>query len=233
MIIPMFQGIYCGETGQRIGAEALARWFWRGDWTGPMGHPNFPPWPVVDKTALRFLVQNTQALEQHYGHLTLNICPDTLESPEMFAEWQALIQALKKKTDINVVGEITEEVSDATLRDAFDPLVSLDIPLYMDDFGRKNSTYSRLKRFPWDGCKFDMKGLVHEPSTSDEQKALRYCQSHGLTTVAEQVETENLVRAAKDRGFSWLQGFYFGRAEMLMMSTSDRRWTACSFCNTP
>lgn len=218
MIVPMFQGIHCARTGERVGAEALARWFWHGDWSGPLEHPMFPAWPKVDQASLRFLIRNAHVVAAQYPAISINVCPDTLNSEDTFRLWREMVTALLEKADLKLVAEVTERVSDQLLADSWDKLADLNVPLYMDDFGHQFSTLSRLQEYPWDGCKFNIKTISATPDCPGTESALSLCHDQGINTVAEQVETQHLLAKARQLEFDWLQGFHFGRAQMLMQS---------------
>ncbi|MEZ5670365.1 MAG: EAL domain-containing protein [Alphaproteobacteria bacterium] len=85
----------------------------------------------------------------------------------------------------------------------------------LDDFGAGAATFQYLRAFDVDIVKLDG-ALVHEAATSHKGKAflgaiVGMCEELGIATVAEMVESEQMMRVVRDAGVPLAQGFFLGR----------------------
>jgi EAL domain-containing protein (putative c-di-GMP-specific phosphodiesterase class I) len=114
--------------------------------------------------------------------------------------------------------EITETVliEDAeTTLGLLNDLKALGISIALDDFGIGYSSLSYLRKFPFDRVKID-KSFVDDVSLSDGATAIvqavtRLCQTLGMATTAEGVETAEQFRWLQDCGCTNMQGYLFSR----------------------
>ena len=94
-------------------------------------------------------------------------------------------------------------------------LKALGIGLVLDDFGTGFSSLGYLKRFPFDALKVDrsfIERLGEEPADTAIVGAVTgIADALGLKVVAEGVETEEQLEAARGLGCHYAQGFYFAR----------------------
>jgi EAL domain-containing protein (putative c-di-GMP-specific phosphodiesterase class I)/GGDEF domain-containing protein len=85
----------------------------------------------------------------------------------------------------------------------------------IDDFGTGYSNYSRLLTMPVDIVKFDRSMVLSARASKAEatlvQGLVRYCYDIGALTVAEGIETMDLVEFAQTLGFDFGQGYYWSR----------------------
>jgi PAS domain S-box-containing protein len=118
----------------------------------------------------------------------------------------------------DITFEITETaaVEDLEAADALvKALVGLGCGVALDDFGTGYGSFTYLMRLRVTSLKIDMefiRGLSEDP---DDQRAVRaivaVARNFGLSTVAEGVETETVLRILRELGVDQAQGFRIGR----------------------
>lgn len=84
----------------------------------------------------------------------------------------------------------------------------------LDDFGSGYSSLSSLNVLPLDVMKIDMSIIRQAAELNDYRivhSAIQMAQFLGLTTVAEGVETKDVVDKLKELGCDLIQGYYFSR----------------------
>jgi len=207
------------------GAEALVRW----------RHPNkgliFPDdfIYIAESTGLmielgNIIIEKTIAQlskweEQELSGLkiAINLSPRQFQSSELVS----FISSMIKKYQINpeqLEFEITETLSMAntsnTLR-ILNELKVIGVSIAIDDFGTGHSSLSYLKKFPIDTLKID-KSFVMDITEDDEdriivQTIISMSHSLGFDTVAEGVETIELVNLLRNMDCNQLQGYYYSK----------------------
>lgn len=213
MIVPMFQPIRSMKNDEVFGAEVLNRWLFDKVYYAPCDVRVGIRWEDVDPEIIRFLIKNIPAIETLYSRLTVNVSEQTLESDCRFTAWMTQIEQFRSLTATELMVEMTEGVSDASLRKRWDELKAKEILLVMDDYGYKGSTHERLEAFPWDGCKFDVKRVAM--SDQNDMKGVMFCQNNDIPIIGEQVETEQLAQQSSWIGVHLQQGYYHGRPDLL------------------
>lgn len=213
MIIPMFQPIHSTKSGVVVGAEVLNRWLFDEVYYAPGDVRVGIRWEDIDPEVILLLIKNIPAIEARYPRLMINVLEETLESDYRFAAWIAQVERFRALTTVELIIEMTEGVTDASLWKRWDELKAKGIPLVMDDYGYKNSTHERLEAFLWDGCKFDVKRLA--ALAQKDMKGVRFCQDSDIPLIGEQVETEQLAQQSSWMGVHLQQGYHHGRPALL------------------
>jgi diguanylate cyclase (GGDEF)-like protein len=92
-------------------------------------------------------------------------------------------------------------------------LKGLGVRLVLDDFGVGFSSLGYLKRLPLSMIKLDRSFVEHVPDSPHDAAIVRavnqMADTIGIGVVAEGIETEEQVRAARDLGCGYAQGFHF------------------------
>lgn len=177
--------------------------------------------PRLDRWVLRQAV----ALLQREGtpeiaSLAVNVSALTLQDAAFHHEARSLLLQLGPKRASALCLEITETAVITQLSEAarfVTQMRALGARIALDDFGAGASSYSYLKALPVDLLKIDgqfVKALMTDPL---DQVAVRsfidVAQTLGLTTVAECVETPEVLQELVRMGVGEVQGFLLHRPE--------------------
>ncbi|MFG6485134.1 EAL domain-containing protein [Roseateles sp. BYS78W] len=179
--------------------------------------------PRIDRWVLRQAV----ALLQREGppqiaSLSVNLSGLTLQDTAFHQEARVLLQQLGPERARALCLEITETAVITRLADAarfITQMRALGARIALDDFGVGASSYSYLKALPVDVLKIDgqfVRALMTDPL---DQVAVRsfvdVARTLGLTTVAECVETPEVLLELVRLGVGEVQGFLLHRPEPL------------------
>lgn len=159
-----------------------------------------------------------QASRQGYGGLLfINLSPKALILSEFVPEVLRLVQA----HGINppqIVFEITERetVRNLSLLQRFVSELKLQgFKFAIDDFGSGFSSFHYLKHFPIDFVKIDGEFIVNLMHDRHDQIFVRHisamAQELGIQTVAEFVESEEVLIEVRAAGIDFAQGYAIGR----------------------
>lgn len=219
-----YQNIYNLETGEIHGSELLARWITDND------IQIYPDTfiPVIEKTELvseltKFMIDIAVAKAINSGSennlVSINFSPKDFKEETI----EYLIDTIKNNNlSINKLQiEITEEV----LLKRNEALCYLDllrkhgVSIAIDDFGTGYSSYQSLAELPIDVIKID-KSLIQKVGTNGVSRDLvksivDFCKANNITTVAEGVETKEIVDICSDLGIDLLQGYYYHKPALL------------------
>ena len=147
-------------------------------------------------------------------HLSVNVSGNTVDSDESLDKIKALIE----KYDVNprsLTFEITETIAIANLEQANDfinELRKIGCRFSLDDFGSGFCSFSQLKNMPTDYVKIDGQ-FVSSMARGATDRAIvtamnDVAHSLGRYTVAEYVESPEIVRLLKICGVDKVQGHY-------------------------
>ncbi|MGF1718520.1 EAL domain-containing protein [Vibrio kyushuensis] len=219
-----YQPIYCQQTDQVSGFEALLRW--DHPEKGSISPAEFIP--IAEETGLIIKIgdwivkQVCQLLEQLYignayaklPRININVSAKQFESDHIVHTLQHALSRYKFPTNLLGV-EITESLllsnSSCTV-DALNEIKRLGATIYLDDFGTGYSSLSVLSEYPVDIIKIDRSFVQYIGNPS--HKSAKLCQaiismSHtiSLGVVAEGVETEMQLASLQKFGCNYIQGF--------------------------
>ncbi len=220
-----YQPVIRLDSNQLAGAEALVRW----------AHPRrglvLPGEfiPAAEETGLienlgTWVIRETIAEAAAWTGATptrmgvsINLSPRQLATGRV----PALIKTALELHGLNprdLCLEITEsllvEDPDEAER-VLKELADIGVRIAIDDFGTGYSSLAYIKRLPIDVLKIDQSFLQGIESESDNraivEAIVRLAASLDLRVIAEGVETPEQLKAVRDLGCSYAQGFYIGR----------------------
>jgi EAL domain-containing protein (putative c-di-GMP-specific phosphodiesterase class I) len=149
--------------------------------------------------------------------IALNLSGHTLASPTAFGLIAGLF-AKKRSLAARILIELTEtaEITDlASANLAIQALRRLGYRVGLDDFGAGATSLQYLHAFTIDYVKFDG-SLVKKIGTSRRDDTLlegmiKLCKELGVQTIAECIETAELLGRVRDMGFDLGQGYFLGK----------------------
>ena len=236
----VYQPIYDLSTRQIVGAEALARW--RHPTLGDISPAKFIP--IVDSSkychAFSIIVLN-KALNQvrqllRNGHdipISVNISPPAVTKSGFMDSVLSLI-SMNGLSPHHLILEITETTNFLNFERAMNVLRELaeaGIGISIDDFGTGYTSIRYLRDFPAKELKIDrsyIENIVKEKRYySIVSSMVELAKGIGASTVAEGIETRELLDAAVELGCDLGQGYLFSKPvpaaqfESLLPSPND------------
>jgi diguanylate cyclase (GGDEF)-like protein len=222
-----FQPKYDTRSSRLVGAEALLRWHFEGNWisptefiqlaeeTGliiPIGH-----W--VLETALITLVEwrNTGVVDSHF-HIGVNVAPSQFWHPDFTRKTLDLLNRLLPNApgilELELVESCLLRPTEECLR-TFTNLRHAGIRFAMDDFGTGYSSLSYLKQFPLDVLKIDQSFVLNCIDDASDATIIHaiiaMAGGLGISVIAEGVESEDHVNFLKAAGCTMLQGYFISK----------------------
>lgn len=217
------QPVIESRTGRLSGIEILARWH----------HPKLglinPDTFIRVAEESGLIIQLTQGLFKQVAkvltsyaerlpdhlHIGFNISREHCKSLQLVDDCKAFLAQANNKNLILVI-EITEreliEVTDMTKK-LFQELHALNAKIALDDFGIGNSNLSYLNNFSIDYLKIDKSFVSHIGSDALSKNILdsiiEITQACNIESCAEGVETQEQAIYLKEKGVTYLQGYYY------------------------
>ncbi len=216
------------ETGKVVGVEALIRW-------APPSRLDVTVGEVVrvaeesgliielDEYVLRRACSDGHALQsaQRNGPLAIHVNVSGLElaEPGYVAGVETVLAATGWPAS-QLVLEVTESVFDLDTpraTEALRDLRSRGIRIAIDDFGTGYSSLNRIQTLPTDLLKLDRSFIATIVADSPTPPLLRAIAllsiALGLPVIAEGIEDAHQAATVKSLGYSFAQGFYYGRPQ--------------------
>ena len=222
-IVPYYQPLVDLQTQATIGYELLARWH----------HPNLGVLeplefiPIAEDTGLigaltdSMLTQGMKDAEVWPAHiyLSVNLSPRQFADPRLAQKILGLLAAAgfpPQRLEI----EITETAVVQRLQEAKSTLQSLrnlGVRIALDDFGTGYSGLHHLRELQLDTIKIDRSFVSDMLKHADDEKLVEAIvimgRVLGLRTMAEGIETKDVLDKLVALGCETGQGFLFGRPE--------------------
>ena len=217
-ITPYFQPIVDIHSGEVFANEALMR----------IGKHHVPPSEFVETAEnLGVLVRMDMIIyeevfkrvkEQGYRKkIFLNFSPRFLLMEDFSERIGRLVEEFGISPE-NVVFELTEResVKNVELLERFvRQMKELGFQFAIDDFGSGYSSFHYLKRIPADYVKIEGEFVRDTPldwrDRSFISSIVALAKGMGIKTVAEFVESEDILKHLRELGVDYGQGFYFGK----------------------
>lgn len=183
--------------------------------------------PIVEKLGmirrldLRALELAVTCLREHDDvRLAVNVSSLTVTDP---AWLRTLLGLVKNRDDIatRLTIEITEtaalEDMDVTSR-FISSVREMGCKVALDDFGSGYTSFRHMKALTVDVIKIDGNFVTDVATNKENQMFIRsllgMAHGFGLSSVAECIETEEEAAILTEEGADYLQGWYFGKAEL-------------------
>jgi diguanylate cyclase (GGDEF)-like protein/PAS domain S-box-containing protein len=173
----------------------------------------------VIRNALNQLERLTES--QYNICLTVNLSNVTLQDPDSLNLIRDVVQGRNLKPG-RLIFEVTETAEIASLHNARKFMLEmkkLGVRFALDDFGTGFSSFSHLKHLPVDFIKID--GMFVQSMTSNDvdrtmvNSITSMAHSLGLTTIAEHVDSDATLDAARECKVDFVQGFFLGEPMLL------------------
>jgi len=220
-----FQPMVDLATGEVVGLEALARWpaAWPADGPHAAAVPARKVIEVVEwlnetPALLRCMLARVEAAYEETrdlfaGRFWLNLSPADLAVSEAAETLIETFHAAAMPLDRLGV-EVTESLPIVDFEQAVEVLERLraaGLAVAIDDFGSGNTPLRHLTRLPLDVVKLDQEVTARVDSERSNRvlvSAVRFiCEAHGMTLLAEGVETEREIGVLREMGVRQAQGY--------------------------
>lgn len=203
-----------------IGYELLIRQQVAGKWVLPHDFASIP----IDVQA-DLIRRTAQKIILKVGSVSFNTNQSQFIDPTIA---QAILSAQKQIYPMNLVLEVTEEVTDqhVTNQQIIDQVHYFDehgIQLSLDDIGTGINTYDHIKPIlPYASeIKFAMQNFRQEGRAAEIPDALafwkRIADQHRLRLILEGVENQAEHDMANDLGIDYRQGWFYGKPHLLKL----------------
>jgi len=170
----------------------------------------------MDKT-FEFLNQ-TDIKSLGLEYIEINLSIKNGENKSFVGRYDELADKYNVPTDcVNL--EITETAvlsQKQHLLENMNALISRGVSFSLDDFGSGESNLNYVIDMPIEFLKFDMNitraFFLNDKASIVMKAAVNMAHDLGLKTVAEGVETEDMLKQMQNIGVDYIQGFYFSKA---------------------
>ncbi|MFA9422359.1 MAG: EAL domain-containing protein [Sedimentibacter sp.] len=211
------QGIVDIESKRVEGIELLIRW--EHPIYGLLSPNDFIPYAVrslqIKEIDIWVVKKSIQLLREYKSQLKdiilhVNISTLSLANTELLSCFEDVHDNEILK---HIVLEVTEEVTEEVITNAFRGLKRLGIPFAVDDFGTGYSSYDRLREVGAEILKIDK--ILIDNITNDQDtitilsSIINMCKSLNIIPVAEGVETVEQLKILINCHCQRVQGYYF------------------------
>jgi diguanylate cyclase (GGDEF)-like protein len=233
-IVPYYQPIVELEGQQTIGYEVLARWHHprEGLLSPGLFIPIAEDTGAISELSIALLANAVADAVDWPPHLSIsvNLSPRQFANPRLAREiLDVLIQASFPPHRLEI--EITESAVVKRLDEAkatLQSLRNLGVRIALDDFGTGYSGLHHLRALHVDTIKIDrsfVTEMLEEPEDAKLVEAMiALGRALGLKTIAEGIETPEVLARLKELGCDAGQGFLFGKPERVPVA-ADRKTT--------
>lgn len=222
-----FQPKYDSANQRLIGAEALLRWQFDGEWISPNEFiplaeetgQIFPIGKWVLKQAIETLNHWwTQQIVDDQFQMSVNVSPAQFWHPDFVVSTQEIVRQLLPNARGALELELTESCllrPSEEIQKIFNALRRSGLRFAVDDFGTGYSSLCYLKQFPLDMLKIDqsfVRDCIEDPSDATIIRAIiAMAKGLGLEVIAEGVETLEQATFLNREGCTLLQGYLLAK----------------------
>ncbi|MDJ0657834.1 MAG: EAL domain-containing protein [Xanthomonadales bacterium] len=229
-----FQPIYCAQSGNLSGLEALLRW--HSPQHGTVSPDEFIPLAeetgLIESIGTYVLVSVCRQIRYWEGQglsvprVSVNLSGSQFQNRELAVQvGQALARFNLNASQLTI--EVTESMAmndvESSIR-ILQQIESMGMRIAVDDFGTGYSSLAYLKRLPLHTLKIDRSFVTDLVHNADEQAIIKgiIAMAHELRleVLAEGVESQEQADLLKSFGCDHLQGFHLGRPASAYKITS-------------
>ena len=185
---------------------------------------------LMTRLDLAIIDRSFSALSNEYfsdlgenGFITINLSGQSLSDPNLLFNIKHLIRKHRIKPK-QICFEITESAAIANkelVKKFMKEMKILNVKFALDDFGTGLSSLTYLKEFPVDYLKIDgsfIKDIVTDSVDRTLVEAINYmAQTMGLQTVAEYVESKEILTILGKLNIDYAQGFYIQKPTEVLL----------------
>jgi diguanylate cyclase (GGDEF)-like protein len=174
----------------------------------------------IDYWVIKAALQRLSSLQRmgHTGMLTINLSGQTIANKAMIEDIETLV--VDSGVDPGkVIFEVTETSAVSNLVSANELITRLNglgCRFALDDFGSGFSSFSQLKNLPVDFIKIDgmfVSGVATDPSDRAIVQSINdIAHSLGKKTIAEYVESREILKFLAESGVDYVQGHFISQA---------------------
>lgn len=221
-------------TGDKAGEELLVRL--RDGGNGHILPPSeFLPqcerhglMPVVD----RYMLGRAIELARAGRNVNVNISGQTISNDAVMAEIFETLKASGHEIDERIVFEITETTavaSHATAKAFSLGMARLGCRVVLDDFGTGYGSFTELRHLKLYSLKIDQSFVRNMLDDPEDERVVRtmvfIADAYGLSSVAEGVESRDVLEKLAQLGVHRAQGYHLGKPQPVVWPTGSD--TAC------
>jgi diguanylate cyclase (GGDEF)-like protein/PAS domain S-box-containing protein len=173
----------------------------------------------IDRMVVRKAIAQLEELHGS-GHdlsFSINLSAHAFNDPEIFTLIEECVKRIRFSPS-RLIFEVTETAAVADFafaRESMRSIKDLGCLFALDDFGVGFSSFAALRQLPVDYVKIDgsfIKMMIDSPEDRMLVRALsQVAQAFGKKSVAEFVETAEIIELLREYGVNYAQGFYLGK----------------------
>lgn len=219
-----YQNIYDTNREEVYGVELLSRWITK---NGKQVYPD-EFIPIIEKTELinelsKYMID--KAIEYLISENFIGKVISINFSPKDFNDETVDYLVMKIKNNNIGPGQLQLEITEDILINKDETKTYLErikkhgVTIAIDDFGTGYASYQYISELPIDIIKID-KSIINKVDKSPLSRSIvksvvDFCKTNDLKTVAEGVETQEIVNICKELNIDLLQGYYYHKPTII------------------
>jgi diguanylate cyclase (GGDEF)-like protein len=222
-IVPYYQQLVELTTGEVSGYEVLARW--EHPIRGLIPPVDFIPIAedtgLISKLTICVLEQAVEEAKNWPSHvyLSVNLSPRQLADRWLAQEILGILSRSgfpPRRLEVEITESgLVEKIDE--VKAILESLRNVGIRVALDDFGTGYSGLYHLRELSIDTIKIDRSFVTHMLANREEEKiveaVINLSNAMGIATIAEGVETPEVLERLRELGCKTGQGYYFGKPQ--------------------
>jgi EAL domain-containing protein (putative c-di-GMP-specific phosphodiesterase class I) len=172
--------------------------------------------PLID----RYMVGRAIDLARRGRSVSVNITGDSIGDPTVMGDIFAALESAGPAVTAKIMFEITETTavaSPAVAKSFSSRMRDLGCRVALDDFGTGYGTFTELRVLDLHALKIDQTFVRNMLEDADDERVVNtiafVARTYGLKSIAEGVETAEVVEKLAALGVDYAQGYFFGKPE--------------------